>query len=184
MNIESVVTQMKKMLLEQGDVPHIIFLETHKQWCPVILKDLPMESTLLKQIYCYAAGRQVAESLQDVPPQQLVFVTEAWMSENPDTYAFPSDDPNRMEVLHLSVLDLDGQEMRFSSRDFQILRYPESVDVAPLQYDVEIMYDKILMAFLAGYVSHRVPDEEVSRIAQECLEEVGHVFQQQEKGPE
>lgn len=184
MDIEAIAGQMKKMLLERGNIPQIIFVETNQKWCPVILTDMPMESTMLKQMYCYSAGRQVAETLGDESPKQLVFATEAWMSENTEKYQTPSEDPDRLEVLHLSILDLKDREMKFSSKDFQILRYAGSVDLAPLPYNVEMAYDKILISFLAGYVSHRVPDEEVNRIASECLAECLSERQQQEKGPE
>lgn len=128
----------------------------------IVFADFPYETTFEKQKALFAIGRKCALESPGDELRQVAFVTEAWLSCD-QSYAFPSEDPNRKEAITLWTLDIDGRSVAYHGYIAEIIRQGEIIDL--LEYKKqEIQENRILYAFLAGFCSGKLTDRQLGEL--------------------
>lgn len=109
-SIDEVVNIAKEVLLEHGNHVPTIIVQGDKG--PAINQLVPFPETYEgRHRRLFITGMMLARSGRVGDLKQVFFISEGWMSvtdEQGPPQAPPSQDPNRMEGLHISYLDVEA----------------------------------------------------------------------------
>jgi hypothetical protein len=175
MDITGILKTSKEMLLEHKSMNPTLFVETKDKRGKVenllIVMTFLGDNTLEKMKQFFLVGRKVGTSHPGRELTSVCFVVEAWISTYTDEEAArhapaPSEDPHRKEVLAVSSLAIADKTVEQSMQYVEMLRdgSGELVDLLQNSDQIEVGHNNILMAFLAGYTSARLPDREMAKL--------------------
>ena len=155
--IEEVVSIAQEVLLEHGNHVPTIIVEGEKG--PVINQLVPFPETHEgRRERLFIAGLMLAQSGRVGNLKQVFFISEGWMSLADETgppQAPPSQDPDRIEVLQITLLEIEANHTDLVL--FEMVRDAEEklIELKPLEQpgveeggDVE---SPLLAAFVDGF---------------------------------
>lgn len=166
MDIQHIFQQAKEHMLHDGNhVPMLLVQLAEGGQVVMVFADFPYETTVEKQEALFGLGLKLGQDHRSDEICQICFVVEVWMSQpNPGkTYRAPSEDPERREAISaqvLSVLDKTVKQEMFAA---EIIRAGDCIDLAPYETIGEVE-NRLLPAFLAGFVGAKLSPIELSRI--------------------
>lgn len=179
MDIKEVTQDAKDYILEHGEHHPTMYVEfEEKELNLMVFADFPYETTFEKQKALFSVGAKLGQESPGKEIRQIIFVIEAWTSTwkkdgEPYPYERPSEDPNRKEVLMVQVMEPNKQtrELKQSVHIIEMLRdgSGELVDLLPRTEQLEVNYNKMLTAFLAGFESSKLPDKELAKMIENVL---------------
>jgi len=148
-----IVAQAKSWVLRYGSHPTILLVNGTRENRYIYLPDFPNEQ---KITFMFGVGKRKAELGNVGSLNKLFLIMEAWQGKN--ITIRPSQDPNRIEVLVISCLDLATQEQSVTCleyirdakgilREIKVVTLPDGQTVAKAE-------SPLLPAFVAGY-THR-----------------------------
>ncbi len=145
-----IVAQAKSWVLRYGSHPTILLVQGTKENRYIYLPDFPNEQ---KVEFLFGVGKRTAELGNVGSLNKLFLVMEAWQGRSINIP--PSQDPNRIEVLLVSCLDLRTREQRVTCLEYirdakGILREIKDM-VLPDGQTVAKAESPLLPAFVAGY---------------------------------
>jgi hypothetical protein len=149
------VRQAKDYVLKHGSHPTVLVASGEQGRQYIYLPDFPNRSEE-KILYLFGAGKQTAQFGSVGALSRVFLVMEAWQGKNSNIR--PSQDPNRIEVLVISCLDLATKEQSVVCLEYirdakGILREIKDM-VLPDGQTVAKAESPLLPAFVAGY-THR-----------------------------
>ncbi len=148
-----IVAQAKSWVLRYGSHPTILLVQGTRENRYIYLPDFPNEQTVE---FMFGVGKRTAELGNVGSLNKLFLIMEAWQGRNINIA--PSQDPNRIEVLVISCLDLATREQSVTCLEYirdakGILREIKDVTL-PDGQTVARAESPLLPAFVAGY-THR-----------------------------
>ena len=155
MEIGELVRQAKDFVLRHGGHPTVLVASGENGRLYIYLPDFP--NNYEEKLLClFGAGKQAAQTGSPGKLDKVFLVMEAWQGKN--MHIRPSQDPNRVEVLIISCLDLATKEQSVASLEYirdakGILREIKDM-VLPDGQTVAKAESPLLPAFVAGY-THR-----------------------------
>ena len=147
---DEILTTVKKTVLHFGGFKPSLFVRGTKA---KVYLSVPFGETNDQRIdIMIRAGIQRAKESQVGDVEQVVYVTEAWVSPARDKYVQPSQDPDRMEVLIFNSLDgrtgAQTLEMYACVRNWK----QEVTGLRPVpQPDGGAVEGRLLASFMAGF---------------------------------
>ena len=179
MDITEIVQHAKDELLKEGELRPWLYVEFEEKELNIIaFADFPYKTTLEKQKVFFGLGRKLGTESPGKNICQVVFIVEAWMSSYPKgerhkKHVAPSKDPNRQEVLTIQVLDANHatRKLTQSVHIVDMIRdgSGELVDLLHRKDGIQEVHSTLLTAFLAGFESTKLTDEEFARILEKTF---------------
>ena len=178
MDITEIVQHAKDDMLEDGEHKPTIFVEFEEKELNIILfADFPYKKTFEKQKAFFALGRKLGTESPGKNISQIIFIIEAWASSyakgEERKYVAPSQDPNRKEVLTVQVLDANHatRTLKQSVHIVDMIRDGSGklVDLFHRKDEIQEVNSPLLTAFLAGFESTKLSDEEFARLIERAL---------------
>jgi hypothetical protein len=129
----------------------------------IVFADFPFKTTFERQNALFGVGRKCGVEHPGDELCQACLVIEVWISKDLSR-GRPSQDPKRKEALGAWVLNIDGKTVNHEGYMAEIIRSGNSINL--LEYDkVEVSYNKVMMAFLAGFASKDMSNAELHAMA-------------------
>jgi len=150
--VEDVLRQAKDFVLRHGYHPPVLWIQGTNGRKYILFEEFPNEYEE-KVALMYVAGKQLAQQSKMGPLNNVFLVMEAWMGKNRTIR--PSQDPERIEVLIISRLDVLTQEQTVITLEYirdvdGILREIKDM-VLPDGETAAKAESPLLPAFIAGY---------------------------------
>ena len=172
MDIPEIVQHAKDELLKEGEHRPWMYVEFEEKELNIIaFADFPYKTTIEKQEVFFGLGRKLGTESPGKNICQVIFIIEAWMSsyrKGEKRKYSPSEDPNRKEVLTIQVLDANPatRKLTESVHLVDMIRdgSGELVDLVHRKEELQEVHSPLLTAFLAGFVSTKLSNEEFARI--------------------
>ena len=179
MDITEIVQHAKDELLKEGEHRPWMYVEFEEKELNIIaFADFPYSTTREKQKVFFGLGRKLGTESPGKDVCQVIFIIEAWMSsyakgERHKKHVAPSKDPNRKEVLTIQVLDANHatRKLTESVHIIEMIRdgSGELVDLLHRKEEVQQVHSPLLYAFLAGFESTKISDEEFARMLENAF---------------
>lgn len=175
MNIDTIFQQAKEDMMRDGEHRPVLWVELAEGGInPVVFADFPFETTVQKQKALFDVARKLGCEHRHDELRQVVMVMEAWTAEykpgEQRKYRFPSEDPNRKEHLVATVLDIPApKKIEQSMYAAEIIRSGGGIDLLPHGKFEGKVTSQLLTAFLAGFYSAKLSDEEFGAILAKSL---------------
>lgn|GEM_PF-5093261 len=147
-DVEAIIQFAKKLMLEIGSFQPTIFVKGSTRQVAVEIKGFGTHAD--KREDMLNAGVWVATKYNVGELETLIFVSEAWMGMNMNV--MPSQDPKRVEVLIINILNVATQEERMVQ--FEIVRNKQKKVIDLKEPDLPDGYTvkgMLLPAFQKGY---------------------------------
>lgn len=116
-DVKEIIDLAKEHMLHDGYHAPIVFVKGAKGKAAVVLESFG-DTADKRATDMFYAGALVADKRNVGELELIVFVNEAWMSTN--LGVMPSQDPNRVEVLLIDILDTNTQEEQLTM--FEVIR--------------------------------------------------------------
>lgn len=156
-NIEQIASLAVDMILDTGQLHPFLYINRKQpaedSGTIMIMPQIAMDQQELKDMMLQMVGAYISQELKIDDAAEIYFAAEAWASKDPKGGLMPSEDPDRIEVILISCINVETKKVQ--AIVYEIVRNGDNIDLGPFGEHTDAAFDmvesRMMELILSGY---------------------------------